>query len=102
VKRTPLRSRSAKETARLRRYEKARATVYERSGGSCEARTPECRGVADQVHHRRGRDGDLVDDESLLLGVCWACHNYIHDHPSVSYLTGWMVKRNGENHDDTA
>lgn len=96
MKRTPLKRRSVKETARLRRYEKARAVVYERSGGSCEARTPECRGAADQVHHRKGRDGDLVDDESLLLGVCWACHNYIHDNPTISYLTGWMVKRNGE------
>ena len=99
MKRSPLKRRSRKEDARLRRYEKARANVYERSGGSCEARTPDCRGAIDQVHHRKGRDGGLVDDESLLLGVCWACHNYIHDRPSLSYQTGWMVKRNGENND---
>lgn len=96
MKRTPLKRKSTKETARLRRYEKARAIVYERSGGSCEARTPDCRGVLDQVHHRKGRDGDLVDDVDLLLGVCWSCHNHIHNNPTTSYLNGWMVKRNGE------
>ena len=102
MKRSPLKNRSTKETARLRRYEKARATVYERSGGSCEARTPECRGTADQVHHRKGRDGDLVDDVDLLLGVCWACHNYIHHNPANSYERGWMIRRNGEDngHDE--
>jgi hypothetical protein len=96
MKRTPLKSRSKKEGARLRRYQQARGIVYERSGGSCEARTPDCRGVCEQVHHRQGRDGDLIDNLNLLLGVCWACHNYIHGHPEVAYTNGWLVRRNGE------
>lgn len=93
MKRTPLRRRSTKESARVRRYEKARYIVAERSNGSCEARTPNCRGVLDQVHHRKGRDGDLVDDVDLLLGVCWVCHEHIHRNPLESYDRGWMLKR---------
>lgn len=93
MKRTPIRRRSRKESARVARYNKAREIVFERSGGSCEARTPDCRGVSDQVHHRKGRDGDLVDDIDYLLAACWACHNYIHRHPAESYERGWMIKR---------
>jgi hypothetical protein len=99
MKRTPLKRRSSKENARLRRYEKARANVAERSGFRCEARTPKCVGTLHQVHHRKGRDGDLVDDETLLLGVCIFCHSYIHENPAISYQQGWLVKRNGENNE---
>ncbi len=99
LRRTPLKRRSAKESKRLRAYEKARATVYERSGGSCEARTPWCRGLCEQVHHRQGRDGALIDNVDLLLGVCWACHDYIHYYPARSYETGWLIRRNGENNE---
>lgn len=99
LRRTQIKSRSKKETGRIRRYEKARHIVAERSNGYCEANTPNCRGQLDQVHHRKGRDGDLVDDVDLLLGVCWACHNYIHANPTRSYDRGWMIKRNGESND---
>lgn len=95
MRRTPIKRRSSKESARIRRYERARHIVAERSNGYCEAGTPNCRGPLDQVHHRKGRDGDLVDDVDLLLGVCWACHEYIHRNPAVSYARGWMLRRNG-------
>lgn len=99
MKRTPLRSRSNKESARVRRYMSVRSDVIEAANGSCLARTTHCRGAADQVHHRKGRDGDLVDDPEYLLPVCWSCHNYIHGNPETSYDRGWMVKRNGEGND---
>jgi hypothetical protein len=95
VKKSPLKRKSKKETERLRRYQKARAVVYERSGGTCEARTPDCEGRLHQVHHRKGRDGELIDDLDLLLGVCIWCHHYIHANPARSYEQGWMVRRNG-------
>jgi hypothetical protein len=96
LRRTRIRSRSLNEAARLRRYEQARAVVFERANGYCEAGTPNCRGRMDQVHHRQGRDGDLIDDVDRLLGVCWSCHRYIHSNPSLSYERGWLLKRNGE------
>lgn len=94
MKRTPLRRRSSKESARIRRYNKQRANLLDVSGSPCDARTKDCRGVADQIHHRKGRDGDLVDNPDYLLPVCWACHRYIHGNPSESYEMGWMIRRN--------
>lgn len=99
MKRSPLKRRSRKEGERLRRYEKARAAVAERSGLTCEARTPDCDGALHQVHHRKGRDGELIDELDLLIGVCVSCHRYIHGNPTISYQRGWMVKRNGENNE---
>jgi len=95
MKRSPIRRRSSRESKRLRLYEQARAVVYERSGGSCEAKTPWCLGACQQVHHRKGRDGDLIDNTELLLGVCSMCHDYIHGNPAISYERGWLIKRNG-------
>jgi hypothetical protein len=66
--------------------------VRERSGGMCEARTPDCTGRATQAHHIAGRSNNTPDD---LLDVCSACHSYIHAHPEESYAAGWMRKRNG-------
>jgi hypothetical protein len=96
VRRTPIRRRSKKESERLRRYDRARTIVMETANGMCEAVTNRCMGPAGQVHHRRGRDGELVDDLDNLLAVCYACHDYIHSHPHESYERGWMIKRNGE------
>jgi len=94
LRRTPIRRRSKKESERLRRYDRARAIVMETAEGMCEAATPRCVGPAGQVHHRQGRDGDLVDDLDNLLAVCYACHDYIHSHPHESYERGWMIRRN--------
>ena len=99
LKRTPIRRRSRAEGARLRRYQQARGIVYERCGGHCEAGTPWCNGRCEQVHHRKGRDGDLVDRVDLLLGTCEPCHRYMHSNPAISYERGWMVRRLGESDD---
>ena len=96
MKRTPIRRRSNREAERIRRYDRARAIVMEAAQGMCEAATRVCVGPAGQVHHRKGRDGELVDNLDYLLAVCYACHDYIHSHPHESYERGWMVRRNGE------
>ena len=96
MKRTPIKRRSKKESERLRRYDRARQIVMESAQGMCEAGTNNCVGPAGQVHHRKGRDGELVDNLDYLLAVCYACHDYIHSHPHESYERGWMVKRLGD------
>lgn len=84
------------------------AVVRARSGGRCEAGTPDCEGGATQVHHRAGRNGTVRNDAgeavsahhpSVLLDVCGlltltGCHGYLHRHVSESYANGWMLKRN--------
>ena len=99
MKRTALKRRSHRESQRVRRYDRARTIVMESANGMCEAATRRCIGPAGQIHHRKGRDGDLVDDLDYLLAVCYACHDYIHSHPNESYERGWMIRRNGESDD---
>lgn len=48
---------------------------------------------ATQVHHIKGRLGNLLIDESNWLPVCAAGHEYIHEHPQESYEKGWMKLR---------
>lgn len=106
---TPLRraafKRSAKQTlTRTRMPRKAskqtdfpksvKDAVTARSGGACEAQTPDCTQKAAIFHHRKGRGKDCSTVD-LCLHVCEASHRYIHAHPQESYERGWMVRRNG-------
>lgn len=91
MKRSPIRRKPRRG---LSDYSKAREDLAARVGDMCEARTSACTGALEQVHHRKGRDGVLLADPQYLLGVCAACHRYIHDHPTESYEKGWMLKRN--------
>ena len=47
------------------------------------------------AHHKAGRDGDKLADDTEFLGACDPCHTYIHAHPEESYELGYMVRRNG-------
>lgn len=76
-------------------YLQMRETIAEQAAYRCQAKTPRCSGQLDQVHHRKGRDGELLTNPEYLLGVCEPCHSYIHSHPSESYERGWMIRRNG-------
>lgn len=96
MRRTRIRSVSAKRRRRDRAYQAARAAVFERAGGRCEARASfACTGRVEEVHHVAGRGGEDPHRLSNLLGVCSPCHDHIHRYPQLSYDRGWMVRRNG-------
>lgn len=64
-----------------------------RNGGACTARvSPDCTGVADQVHHTKGR-AVTGDDPRYLVAVCRACNLHIgepgRDHPAPSPKSKW-------------
>lgn len=83
-----------KQRSGLAEYNKAREALAEQAAYRCQARTPNCNGQLEQVHHRKGRDGELLTNPEYLLGVCYPCHSYIHANPSESYERGWMIRRN--------
>jgi len=77
-------------------YQKARAAVWERADGLCEAAcTIQCARRGQQVHHIAGRTGSDPHRLDNLLLVCGHCHDYIHDRPGEAYVNGWMRRRNG-------
>jgi hypothetical protein len=44
--------------------------------------------LADQCHHVRGRNGELLLDERHWLPVCRNCHNWITDHGKLARQLG--------------
>ena len=48
---------------------------------------------AAEVHHMRGRLGDLMVDSRYFLGVCRRCHDKITANPALAYEMGWSVPR---------
>lgn len=66
-----------------------RAVVERRSGGRCEAGTPNCTARAAHHHHIKSRRaGDNTADNDLH--VCGPCHEYIHSHPREAREKGWI------------
>jgi hypothetical protein len=76
-------------------YLRARDLVWARSFGQCEAGLPGCLGAVGVVHHRAGRGFAGCHHPDLLLAACDPCHLNIHAHPSSSYESGLMLRRNG-------
>jgi hypothetical protein len=52
-----------------------------------------CTQMSTDVHHKKGRTGDLYLDESYWLSVCRACHNYIETHPTIAKEMGFSISR---------
>lgn len=46
---------------------------------------------ADQIHHKDGREGDLLLDESKWMAICGPHHDFIHQHPNEARKRGWLV-----------
>lgn len=40
---------------------------------------------ADEVHHKRGRDGLLLFDVRYWRATCRECHSFIHTHPKEAH-----------------
>lgn len=71
-------------------WRKARTAVLERCGGICEARGVGCVGIAVHVHHICRRSQGGTNELSNLLGLCFVCHQWIHEHPAISKERGWL------------
>lgn len=71
--------------------EEVRMAIRLRSGGRCEVQSAVCTGKAGKgPHHRKLRRHKDHSAENGL-DVCDSCHRYIHDHPALGYLMGWLV-----------
>ena len=46
---------------------------------------------ADQIHHRKGRDGDNLF--SHFLATCSECHRYIEDNPQFAKENNYSISR---------
>lgn len=49
---------------------------------------------ARDIHHRRGRVGDDLTDQSNFVGCCRTCHDYVEHHRKFAVNEGWSELRN--------
>jgi hypothetical protein len=84
-----------KRSPALRTYEaefqKAKVGVKARSKGLCEAKTDVCTQMAVHVHHRKLRSQGGSNSLVNLIDVCFACHDWIHLNPAISYERGLLL-----------
>lgn len=93
VKQKPIRPRSLKRSKEESEYSQKRK-VYLDKHPMCEAHIPSvCTGQATEVHHKRGRIGADLTDETLFLGLCHACHEYIENNRAFAIEQGFSIKR---------
>lgn len=52
-----------------------------------------CSGVANTVHHSRGRIGALLCDIRYFKGLCMSCHTYVETHPNEAKELGLSESR---------
>jgi hypothetical protein len=92
-RKTPLRQTGKGSKRRdVEAYNEAKREVMRRSNGSCEARVEGvCGGPAEHAHHKKRRGQGGTDDAANLIGVCFSCHSWIHDHPEESIRRGFLI-----------
>lgn len=96
IRRTRLKPFSAKRRREIPARRACREQVYERDGGRCRVRGPNCQGEGMQVHEirSRARGGSITAPENCIC-VCAACHRQIHDNPAWATARG-LLKRGVE------
>lgn len=77
-------------------YVKQRTAFLEKAAATgCQAGI-ECGltpGKAQDVHHKQGRAGKLLLDETKWIAVCRRCHDWIHDNPKEATDLGLLIPR---------
>lgn len=90
-KRPPIPRVSGKRAVQLREYAKKRKAFLEKRP-FCEAEwESDCMMRSQDLHHLKGRRGDLLNDERFFLAVCRPCHNAIHRNPSLARKWGLLA-----------
>ena len=100
MKRTPLKRKTPlKRGGRLNPVSKKRAKqnkVYSIARAEYLEQNPLCEiceKKADQIHHKRGRFGDRLNEKEFFMAVCMTCHNWIHGNPIEAYSKGYLLTR---------
>lgn len=76
-----MRKISKKQSANLREYKKVRES-YLNNNPNCEAKLSCCTYEATEIHHKKGRIGNLLQDDAYFLAVCRNCHQWIELNPA--------------------
>lgn len=87
----PISKRSAKRESEEREYSKLRKQ-YLAIHEYCEVEG--CRCLATEIHHKGGRENDLLLNTDLFMSVCRDHHREITDNSRWAIENGYSIKRN--------
>lgn len=87
-----IRKQSKKRAVQNREYSKLRKEYLE-GHPICEVRLGNCTNQATNIHHQRGRIGDLLTDTTYFLACCFSCHQWIENNPTESKKRGYSISR---------
>jgi hypothetical protein len=85
-------NQSAKRRSQNVLYLKKRRIFMEQYK-TCQAKLFNCTILSTDLHHKKGRVGDLLTDERYFLAVCRSCHDYIEAHPIIAKENGFSLNR---------
>ena len=85
-----MRTATKKRAAAVRIYIKKRREFLEHNPWCLR-----CGGKATEVHHKAGRVGAALLDDTKWAAVCSDCHRYITGHPTEAVERGWSLPRIG-------
>jgi hypothetical protein len=90
----PIAPRSKKRATQEREYSKVRKDFL-LSSPTCQAKLPnQCTIHTTDVHHMKGRIGELLTNPQYFLAVCRACHTWIELHPKEAKELGFSISKN--------
>lgn len=85
-----MRRRSVKRARQEREYAHLRLAYLE-NRPACER----CLHRATEIHHKRGRVGELLTATEFWVGLCHDCHVHITERPAWAMEQGWSLPRTG-------
>lgn len=89
----PIAPRSHKRSKEEKMYAGKRA-IFMSTHQMCEANIVGlCTQKASEVHHKAGRIGDLLLDETKWMAVCRSCHTWIEEHPNEATEMGFRESK---------
>lgn len=92
VIRKPIKKVSKKMVTELQKY-KFKRTEFLETYPICQAKLQGCTKGSTQIHHKKGRIGDLLTDTTHFLAVCHSCHHWIELHPLESKELNLSLER---------
>ncbi len=88
----PIPKISQKQIERLAQYRKVR-DQFMKDHPTCQARLESCTIKATDIHHAKGKIGDLLMDKRYFKALCRSCHSYLEVHPNFAKEQGFSLNR---------
>lgn len=83
---------SEKLSANLKIYKEVRETFLQKHP-KCQVGVSGCTKESTQIHHSKGRIGELLIDTKYFVAICYNCHRYVEENPLEAYQNGWSISR---------